>query len=71
MGLNECSIALDDQRNTYHPGETVSGRVDYTIESPKKINGGSFSTIIFFYHMLLNRDERADHTTRLLRLHVL
>ncbi|KAG7300439.1 hypothetical protein JYU34_016060 [Plutella xylostella] len=39
MGLKEANIVLDNQFNTYFPGQTVNGRVEYVFDSPKKVRG--------------------------------
>lgn len=39
MGLKECEIIFDNPYNTYYVGQTVNGRVEITLDSPKKIRG--------------------------------
>ncbi|KRT81933.1 hypothetical protein AMK59_5013 [Oryctes borbonicus] len=39
MGLKECEIIFDNPYNTYYVGQTVNGKVEITLDSPKKIRG--------------------------------
>ncbi|XP_077296197.1 arrestin domain-containing protein 3 [Arctopsyche grandis] len=39
MGLKECVITLDNNWNTYYPGQTVNGKADFTFDKPKKVRG--------------------------------
>lgn len=39
MGLKDCQITLDNPWNSYYPGQTINGTVEYTFDAPKKIRG--------------------------------
>lgn len=39
MGLKSCQIIFDNQWNTYYAGQTVNGRVEITLDAPKKVRG--------------------------------
>lgn len=47
MGIKEATIYLDSQFNTYYPGQTINGRIEYTFDSPKKVRGEFIITNIF------------------------
>lgn len=49
MGLKECEIIFDNPYNTYYVGQTVNGRVEITLDSPKKIRGTYESVPWLFY----------------------
>lgn len=46
MGLKEFKILFDTPYATYHPDQTVTGKVVLTIDGPKKIKGESYKTTI-------------------------
>lgn len=39
MGLLSCNIILDNPYGTYYAGQTVSGRVEFSFDSMKKVRG--------------------------------
>lgn len=39
MGLKACQIIFDNAWNTYYAGQTINGRVEITVDSPKKVRG--------------------------------
>lgn len=39
MGLKEYEVFFDNQWATYYAGQTVSGRVEISVDSPKKVRG--------------------------------
>ncbi|KAF2885772.1 hypothetical protein ILUMI_20407 [Ignelater luminosus] len=44
MGLKSCEIVLDNNWAAYYAGQTVTGRVELVVDSPKKVRG---ITILF------------------------
>lgn len=51
MGISRFSV--DFERDLYHPGQVVSGRVCLTLDKPKEIRGNKFILIlkqsVFYY----------------------
>lgn len=43
MGLKNAFIIFDNQHATYYVGQTVTGRVEITVDSPKKLRGNFFA----------------------------
>ncbi|KAF5292961.1 hypothetical protein FQR65_LT11078 [Abscondita terminalis] len=41
MGLKSCEILLDNNWGAYYVGQTVTGRVEFDLDSPKKVRGVS------------------------------
>lgn len=39
MGLKSCQIIFDNPWRTYYAGQTVNGRVEITVDAPKKVRG--------------------------------
>lgn len=39
MGVKDFYITLDNPWDAYCPGQTLNGKVEYTFDTPKKING--------------------------------
>lgn len=39
MGLKTAAIFFDNNTGTYNTGDTVTGRVDISLDSPKKVRG--------------------------------
>lgn len=43
MGLKSCEITLDNNWGAYYAGQTVSGKVELVVDTPKRIRGNRYN----------------------------
>lgn len=49
MGLKGAEIFFDNPYHTYYAGQTISGRVEILLDSPKKIKGKKKKLVTLTY----------------------
>ncbi|KAB0801520.1 hypothetical protein PPYR_05874 [Photinus pyralis] len=67
MGLKSCEIILENNWGTYYVGQTVTGRVEFDLDSPKKVRGvsilfkGDSNTNWFVEESRTNNDGKQEN----------
>lgn len=56
MGIQRCELVYDNPAATYYAGQTLSGRLEIQLDSPKKYRGKylSHKCMIFLHSYVFN-----------------